>query len=553
MSTMFPPPRGTAVCGIDGVNGSPNDPSCQSCAALPGGQTGAAAMSDASCKLGPYSATNANDWGYDLNLRHVHTKAKYGLDPQFPIQRYLNGLQNPTVPDRDGEYPGTSAGKITSGGYAGMNDCTNPLFASQLPTGGAMQNPAALCKLPRGTRTKDLVFYAHIGGVPSSLLHFDPNNLKNSTLTTADWVKILGNDPLHYDYSGIDPHMIESFSPRTGLAAPGSANNADPINGHEWLTNTSLTPGGHILNVDREYACTFPLANPDGTPTSRDCTQPQFANFCDCPHTSCSGGTCPLTPQELPPICDQTTQSLQTGAKAYPTIRELLLAKLMGTQGIVSSICPIHVAEMGAGDPLYGYRPAVAVIIDRLKSVLAVQCLPEQLDVVDGQVPCLVLVQLPPQSAGGPGGTCRNPMCDPKQGLVGPGGLIAPGQTFDQAVLDSYCETLETGYQQQMAASGGLAAGADPALQSVCAFHQIVPGADPISDFASTGSCVGSKDPGWCYVTRPGAGGCPQALVFAQEPKSSGISLQCIEQSVSVIGSGASGSMADGGNSGAGD
>ncbi len=59
----------------------------------------------------------------------------------------------------------------------------------------------------------------------------------------------------------------------------------------------------------------------------------------------------------------------QTGVAAYPTIRELLLAKLMGTQGVVSSICPQHGADNAAGDdPLYGYRPAMTAIIDRVKA-----------------------------------------------------------------------------------------------------------------------------------------------------------------------------------------
>jgi hypothetical protein len=424
-----------------------------------------------------------------------------------------------------------------------MNDCTNPLFSSQLPTGGGTLNQATLCKLPPGTRTKDLVFYAHIGGVPSSLLHFDPTNLKASTLTTADWQLILGNDPLHYDYSGIDPHMLESFTPRPGLAAAGSPNGTDPINGHEWITNTGM---GHILNVDREYACTFPLVDQMGAPSPRDCTATQNQNFCDCPHTQGS-----VTAQELPPICDQTTQTQQVGAKAYPTIRELLLAKLMGTQGIVSSICPIHVAEMGAGDPLYGYRPAVAVIIDRLKNALTNQCLPEQLTVTQGQVPCLILVQLPSSSQGGPGGTCKIPMCDSKQGLVGPGGMIAPGQTFDQTVLDSYCDSQEQAYQQQIS---GLPSGEtpppDPALQSVCALVQLVnqPGANA-GDFMA-GSCAASNDPGWCYVTGAAAGSCPQAIVFAHQPKSATISLQCIEQSVGVLDSGgASAATTTGGSS----
>ena len=65
-------------------------------------------------------------------------------------------------------------------------------------------------------------------------------------------------------------------------------------------------------------------------------------------------------------FCDPTTQSNQVGAKAYPTIRELELAHLMGAQGIVSSICPQHVTEASPGDPLYGYRPGISLLVSHL-------------------------------------------------------------------------------------------------------------------------------------------------------------------------------------------
>ncbi|MFO0679877.1 MAG: hypothetical protein U0169_25360 [Polyangiaceae bacterium] len=48
----------------------------------------------------------------------------------------------------------------------------------------------------------------------------------------------------------------------------------------------------------------------------------------------------------------------------------------MGAQGIVASLCPIHVTEQGANDPLFGYRPAVATLLDRLKNALASRASP---------------------------------------------------------------------------------------------------------------------------------------------------------------------------------
>jgi hypothetical protein len=443
----------------------------------------------------------ANDWGYDPNLRHVHMRAKYGLDPQFPIERYFLGLTSPKVPDRNGEYP---AGAQNYQGYVTANlKCTNPLFAKTLPDGSAT-DAATLCNLPQGDRTLDKIFYAHIGGVPYQLLHFMPDNPQASLLTPQDWVKILGTDPLRYDYTGIDPHMIESYQPRPGLAGTGMPSNTDPINGREWITDTVLNPanGGHVLPVDRQYACTFKLAQP------RDCTKDYNSSYgCDCP--SMMGL---LSHDQTPSVCDDANPTSQTHAKAYPTIRELLLAKLMGNQGIVSSICPEETVDPMS--PVFGYRPAVAAIIDRLKAALTNACLPRklQVDATAGSVPCLILVSL----AAKPGETCKAPTCDAALGLAVP----------DKDTLRVFCDNQEAEY---IGRGGTANAPGDPANQSVCVLKQLPPMTD----------CSGSLNHGWCYVEK-GNTGCAQAIVFSSQtpPPGSLTTLACIETSVSVVGDG---------------
>jgi hypothetical protein len=368
MRTGFAPPHGTSVCATN-----PLDPGCRSCA--PGSV-------DPSCVaagggVAVYSAVN--DWGYDPNLRHVHMRQKYGIDPQFPVERYFYGLTSPTIGDRSAEYP---AGATSYSAVPATFDCVNPLFAASLPTSDELStsiattvsaaDASALCHLTPGTRSPEKVFFAHIGGVPHQLLHFTPGDPVASTLTSADWVKILGTDPENYDYTGIDPHMVESYTPRlpgqaesltnpptfdasgTNALAPTSApSTTDPVSGREWITDVPL--GAHRLEVDRQFACIFPLATP------RDCTSALNGYSCDCP-------AAPLTHDQTPPVCSDTSPTSQVAAKAYPTVRELLLAKLMGTQGIVSSICPIDVADNPTqSDPLYGYRPAVSLLIDRIK------------------------------------------------------------------------------------------------------------------------------------------------------------------------------------------
>jgi hypothetical protein len=377
MSESFDPPHGTAECSTN-----PGDPAC---------------TTQGTADTTPYSSVT--DWGYDLNLRHVHMKAKYGIDPQFPIARYQNGLLSATVPDRTGEYP---AG---ANNYVGTNDCTNPLFAASLPsasdlsagvaTAEASSDTTTLCNLTPGTRSAATVFFLHIGGVPWQLLHYDPTSTSNSQLSSADWVRIVGNDPVNYDYSGIDPHMIESYQPRTGATAPtfpvaaplpalsgvagsspaetapqaatnvtaANAGVPDPYNGREWNTNV----GDHIdLKVDREYACIFKLTTPRDCSNTNDVyTVPANGYTCDCSSTG-------LTPDELSPVCDPANPNSQLYAKAYPTERELLLAKLLGPQGLVASICPVDVTDSATGDdPLYGYRPAISNLVSRMQPALA--------------------------------------------------------------------------------------------------------------------------------------------------------------------------------------
>jgi hypothetical protein len=531
MNSNFEPPRATSGCAENAsLTGLADFATCNSCSLAAG------AGSDPSCAMGGYGT--GTDWGFNLNLRHVHEEQKYGVAPQFPIQRYVLGLTSTRIPDRTGEYP---AGAQSYQGLRNLN-CTNPLFAKSLPD-GTSADPAALCNLPVGTRSPSLVYYAHIGGVPHQLLQARPGDAADAgggvacpagtpaaecpqkdTLSPADWQKILGNipqgyaassevnpGPRAYDYSGIDPHMIESFQPRPGLAAPPTSlpsANPDPISGYEWITDQGSQ---HVLSVDREYACIFPLTTP------RDCsdtTDPSVGYTCDCP--SQAG----LTAEQLPPLCDPRNQTSQIAAKAYPTIRELLLANLLGTQGIVSSLCPIHVTPANGDsppDPLYGYRPAMTAIADRLRNALTAECLPEKLQVQsDGTVPCVVLVTLP---RAGDESVCNS----------------TPGMSVPAAsVLTEFRQRQEQGWS---AASGT----PDPATLPVCQLDELTAGADP-ADF-SGGSCASSTQPGWCYVTGPAAGSCEQSILFARDTPPSGalVSLQCLEQAASVVDASAGG------------
>ncbi len=350
-STLGTAPEGTIECSQLDVNNpgttGPNSPSCTSCALIASDPNFATR-----CPKDGANGTN----GYldpsddNINVRFFHQKQRFGVTSAYPTSRYIRGLTAPTVPDSAHEHD-------ASGNYDGDQDaqanCVNPIFAQNLPKTATDER----CALTRGPRTQDLVYYAAIAGVPHQLLQVDPNNpdsAEKASLSASDWSLILGKDPEHYDFRGADFHMVESLDPRTtntggwaNVSACGttSANTCDPLNGREIATN----------KADLQFACVFQLTQP------KDCTQPKYAGACDCASGALDSNT---------QLCQGTTQ---VAAKAYPAVREMIIAHAMsqvnaqnGGQGIVSSLCPIHVAEAAPGDPLYGYRPAVEAILRRI-------------------------------------------------------------------------------------------------------------------------------------------------------------------------------------------
>jgi hypothetical protein len=536
MARSFNPPRGTSICLTN-----PKDPGCTSCAF--GGHG-----NDSECMKGFH--TDKHDWGNDLNLRHVHEKQKYGVDVQFPIERYLIGLTSTKVPNRDGEYPPDGKGGYASS-YQGLNtgnlNCTNPLFAKTLPrapnndvgnwkpqwtSGSPPSDPNNdLCNLPVGGRKPSLVFFAHIGGVPHELLQVDPTKTdvvsqsQKATLSAADWQLILGTDPENYDYTGIDPHMVESYQDRSSVAVPPNGHKVadptqpegtDPISGREWITDSSMAEHQGLV-VDREYACIFKLTTPRHCDAAATMADPTLEDSCDCQPPA--GGTGAFTHEQVPAVCNDATPTIQDSAKAYPTIRELLLAKLMGTQGVISSLCPIHTMEQGANDPLYGYRPAMNAIVNSLKSALGVTCLPQRLNIdkTTNTVQCLVLGTFP----SGPGAPTS---CS---GVMG-GGWKDP----DPDVRDHFQKDQHAAF----VASGNTTGQTDPSTELTCELSQLPPNVQ-----CNTKSTAQTSD-GWCYV-EGATNGCPQEILFTANARPNNVdtSLQCLEQQPSVLDSGVGG------------
>jgi len=470
-------PRGTSACDLanldpnDPTSTGPNSPNCTSCAFTgSGADPNCTSCADGAtgCQPGWYTAQQDG-----LNVRYGEQlmKPRYGLDPQFPIERYVDGLTSPKVPDRYGESHAWPTWDPNSGNDASSADpehaCTNPLFAADLPD-GSDTSQGALCDLTPGPRTPDLVFYALLGGVPSSLVED-----ANGNPAAPDWVHVLGEDPDHFDFNGIDPHMIDSIAPRQGLEAPGSSYNlgSDPESGRDWNTLTSAA------GIDLQYACTFDL------PAEKDCSAAENAGACDCVGAA-------TTAADGPPLCDPTNRTMQLKGKAYPTVRELRVAKGLGDHGVVASLCA-KVVTGNTADPTYGYNPAMNAIVDRLGPALAgATCLSRPLPKnADGTVGCDVLVVYPDatnQAAG-----CTDP------------GMSQPPPD----VLSSF-------HAEYEAALGGVSG----PVPVVCLYEQLV------------GSCAGSPNAGWCYVEGVASTGCAQTILFGGSgpPTGTTLDLECL-------------------------
>jgi hypothetical protein len=428
-------PRGTSAC-----DASPMSPACVSCKANP---------ADPACGGSPRAPQPDGD---GLNVRFFQPKRRFGYDPRFPLARYVDAFTRRALPNRTKEhdparqYDGSDAARV----------CTNPVFAAELPNPDEVGDASAaiegaLCKRRLGSRTPYEVIFSLIGGVPWQLLTTtgDPATAElRARLRDEGWTKVLGRDPLRHDFTGADPHMLESTAPRAGLAAPSSGNGADPIHGREWDTRAN-----GVAN-DLQYACTFPLPTPK-------------ANGPDC----VAG---------LAPLCSGTTQ---LKAKAYPTIRELALARELekSDQSVVASICPIDLTPGNENAVTYGYNPAAGALVDRIALGLRGQCLPRELTVTNGEAPCL-LVETRPE----PAATTRCTDADIGREEPSPDLLARIRSEQPEGERDKL----------------------------VCVIPQI-------TKLSGGGSCAARQESGWCYVTGPAAmtGTCKQPFALQFSPK----------------------------------
>jgi hypothetical protein len=363
---------------------------------------------------------------------------------------------------------------LNTGVYTGpLRDPTRVLYAAVVGVPWqliARQNAAGQPDLIGGVSSVDPT---QIGGfkTPTELARLDSQGY-------SFWDDIAG-DPENY-VPARSPYMQESTVPRTGvdpithipIAAPDAGAGASPINGHE---RTIKTPPNSI-----EYACLIPLATPiDEGPTGSPAVGP------------CGGDPNNDDPACAPNPNDPGHNTLQTSEKAFPGIKHLAIARGLGDQGIVGSVCPAQISDPTTLD--YGYRPSIRAILDRVQRAERASCYPRALSPdATGAVAC-VMVE---------GTNAASCSCN------------APGRSPVTAAHQSIVATAE---------GEAAATGAD--LNCFCEIDQ--------TQGADLTACATNPEPmanGWCYVAA--SEGAAQARLVARCPATE-------QQQIRFVGAGA--------------
>jgi hypothetical protein len=271
-----------------------------------------------------------------VNLRCWQQKRRFGIDALHPTHRYVDALTKATVPNRSGQL------------------VPNPLFTDSSGAGKTRALNNVLFVPIVGVPWQDIATEDSIVGAGLTYLTaaqmveqgrwgwLVPQCLSSGTDGVCDSWDLL-------DVPG-DPLMVESTFPRTGVnpatgapLAPTSAGvGANPINGHELDIPD---------NGDLQYACTFALTEP------RDCATTPDGTACEC------DGDPGL---QKDPLCQQPDNSystLQRYAKAYPGTRQLQVAKDLGPNAVLGSLCP---KTLEPQSPARGYAPVVDAIVRQL-------------------------------------------------------------------------------------------------------------------------------------------------------------------------------------------
>lgn len=321
ISRAAPMYRATSACSTN-----PNDACCQLCGETTANDGCPPIADDPECQK---SVTLTGAGEDDLNLRCWDQKRRFGFDFLYPVERYVGGFADAQVRGRGGEL------------------VANPLFHR----GGV-------------DRDRSLFTLAVLGGVPwqdlattSSLNGDELELMTNAQLNAAGrWPMIVGNLKTFTPPS--DPFMREATAPRSGQ---------NPLSGDDIVSADSTDPAANAINGheqhdtggDLQYACTFELPEP----IVCDQTRLEEDRGCSCFEEDLVRNR---------PVCQPPTggapETTQYYAKAYPSLRELDVARQLGRRSVLASVCARNTQDEERSD--YGYRPMFGAIANRVADTL---------------------------------------------------------------------------------------------------------------------------------------------------------------------------------------
>jgi len=246
-----------------------------------------------------------------ISLRCFDQKRRFGIDFNYPLDRYLDGFSEITVQDAVGEV------------------VDNPLFAVG--------------------RRPERVMVAALTGVPWPNIAIAPNDLAAGLDPAPEvaWERLLPQDD---GTPPSDPLMIPSVPPRTGtspvteeaLAPPEAAPLTNSTNSHE-----------HALPATPQFSCVYPLDPP----------------------VNCSGGRCECGVPELQPqnpACQDPMNGqydqVQRYGRATPAPRLLEFVRDLGPQGILGTLCTGR--ETAPAAAAFGFKPSVDAMMRSIRRQL---------------------------------------------------------------------------------------------------------------------------------------------------------------------------------------
>lgn len=312
-TTILRLPRPRAKCAMD-----PNDPCCKSCQEEPGN-----CPTDTTCG-GSLNAIEDN-----INLRCWDQKRRFGVDFLYPIERYVDALNEPQLADPDGAL-------FDNPIFTDL-DLTDDITAVRSP---GLVRMAAIVGVPWQDIARD-------SATPSPALEQGFQNAQE-LVSRGTWDMILG-DPscYHTDPANClpsDPLMRQSDQPRSGThpitGDTVSQSSQNPISGNERA----------IANRDDlQYACVFDLEN-----------------IINCSTTNDPDVVCPCDASSDNPICHDGAGFTDVRRRdyAYPAPRILQVLKGIGSQGVLGSICADNIDVPGSST--YAFRPSFDALVESM-------------------------------------------------------------------------------------------------------------------------------------------------------------------------------------------